>query len=218
MKKLGFLVAVIGATTLTACGNKNDAMTASMAAAVNKSLQHEGEACLGARQWPYDIPVSGLAADANKPDSVGHQLAVLQAAGILRSEDSAVDVPGLYGKTTRVPIKRFMPAPGAESYFREKVVTVVSVEKGMSKAKGSEICVAKFALDKVVRWDAPAKLGEAQTTTVTFTYKVAEISPLAKTPEFRSAFPTVVNLIDGAGSKELHLPVKLTNTGWEPNS
>ena len=35
MKKLGFLFAVIGATALTACGNKNDSMTASMAAAVN---------------------------------------------------------------------------------------------------------------------------------------------------------------------------------------
>lgn len=176
-------------------------------------MQHEGEACLGARKWPYEIPVTGLAVDANRPDSVGHQLAVLEAAGILISEDAAVDVPGLYGKTTRVPIKRFMPAPGAESYFREKAVTVVSVEKGMSKAKGSEICVAKFALDKVVRWDAPTKLGEAQATTVTFTYKIDQISPLAKTPEFRKAFPAVMSLIDGAGMKELHLPVKLTSTG-----
>lgn len=217
MKKLGVLFAVISAAALTACGNKSDATAEGMAAAVNKSMQKDGNACLGARTWPYQIPVAVLQKDANKVGSVPHQLAVLEAAGLLKSENAVVEVPGLYGKSTQAPVKRFLLTEAARPYLHEKEVTEVSPETGMRKVMGSEICVAKVGLDKVVRWDAPTELGEMKLSTVTFTYKVEQVSDLAKMPEFLAAFPPIKSLLDGAGTKELQLPVKLTSTGWEPN-
>ena len=77
----------------------------------------------------------------------------------------------------------------------------------------TDLCWGKRVLDKVVKWDAPMKLGDWQETHVTYTFKIENLAEWAKNPEVQEAFPSIKKTIEG--DKELGLNVHLTSEGWE---
>lgn len=214
MGKISLVLATISMVAMAACGSKTDANEKNFGAAISKAMAKDPDVCLAPQIWPVEVPVVAPrlnpGATRNAP-----QLAALESVGLLSSEDVEVDEPGFFGKSTRTRMKRYMPTLSAKPYYRQKEMVNVTANGGGEKVKGGKLCWAQGSLDKVVKWDLPTKLGDAQETTVAFTYKLANIADWAKKPEVQSAFPEVKKMIDGAGTVQVTTPVKLTSEGWE---
>ena len=66
-----------------------------------------------------------------------------------------------------------------------------------------------------MKWEGPLKLGDYQEVLVTYTYQLTDIADWAKKPDVQAAFPMIKTTMEGAGSKEGKLRLKLTSVGWE---
>jgi hypothetical protein len=207
-KNIALLVA-IGTIVLTACGNKTDANEKNFGAALTQYFDKKGDLCLNER-WPVDVDISKMALivekNAEKYGRVagrGKQMAVLEAVGLVKSEDVA-----------KAEIKRYTLTDAAKPFVQEKEVDSFGLN-GNTKTKQTDLCWGKKALDKVVKWEGPMKLGDYQEAGVTYTYKINNLADWAKKPEVQAAFPSVKSILDGAGKREEKHAVKLTSQGWE---
>lgn len=192
-----FLIATFGGVILTACGSKTDPSEKNFGAALNQYLEKKGALCLRQR-WPVELSQWDL--ESEEADSRLAQMNALEKAGLVRGEESDVKVSefrlGSSGPTAK--IKRFSLTNTAKPFVRE-----------------SNLCWGQKALDRVVKWEGPLKLGDYQEAAVTYTYQIDKLSDWAQRPDVLAAFPHIRQVLDGAGKKEARHSIKLTSQGWE---
>lgn len=217
MKKTKYILATIGTVALlAACGNKTDANEKNFGAAMTQYFEKRGDLCLNTRNWPVDVSEMDLRLQKTTQTGTAGQMAALEAVGLVKSEDAAVEVKGFFGKPTgsKINVKRYTLTELAKPFAQEKNVDSIGLN-GKTTEKQTDLCWGKKALDKIVKWEGPMKLGEYQEAGVTYTYKVNNAAEWTKKPEIQAAFPIVKNILDGAISKESRHGIKLTSQGWE---
>ena len=122
-------------------------------------------------------------------------MAVLEKIDLVRAEDAEVDeVHFLTGRPTGKmrKVRRYALTDAAKPFAKEKKRR----EFGPKDDIITDLCWGKRVLDKVVKWDAPMKLGDYQETHVTYTYKIANFAEWANNPEVQEAFPYIKNILD----------------------
>lgn len=212
MGKLSLVIAIIGLTPLAACSSKTDANAKNFSEAISSHMAKDDALCLSARKWPADIPETALLAPSKPVGSAVSELEALKKLGLVDSSVMQANAEGTRNAARRVV--RYTPTETAAPYFRQHEMKEFTVN-GMQPVKGGKFCVAKVAVDKVVKWDAPMKLGEYEEVKVNYTYKISGLADWAKRPEFAAAYPKVVSFIESAGKTELTETLKKTNEGWE---
>lgn len=216
MKKT-IAIAVLGAVSLTACGSKTDANEKNFGAALTQYLDKKGELCLRLNKWPVDLSEMDVRLQKNLPTGTAGQMAALEAVGLVSGVDAEIDQIGMFdNKPTghKFKVKRFTITDAGKKFYREKEVDSLGLD-GPKKVMRGDVCYGKKALDKVVKWDGPMKLGDYQEASVKYTYKIDNLADWTKKPEFQVGFPYAKQIIDDAGKKETQHAVKLTSQGWE---
>lgn len=195
--------------SLAGCGSKEDASEANFRAAISSFLAETGDLCLGfnIRQWPIDVAPGSLLASG--------QLEALEAGGLVSSEPATVDEKNIFGKPTgfRTAVKRYQLSDKGKTFYRELSRPGLFANAG--EIKGGDFCYGREALDKVVKWEGPAKPGSDQQVRVTYAYKINDLADWVKAPSIASAFPRAAQILAGAGKQNLTLSLKLTSAGWE---
>lgn len=218
MGKRVISMVLLGAVVVTGCGSKLDANEENFGAAIGQYLDKHGELCLRLNKWPVDITHSDLQMQKLfRPTGKVDQMAALEAVGLASGADAEVEqIGGLDNKPTghKFKVKRYVLTEAGKKFYRENEVGQAA-HNGSNTVVQGDVCYGKKVLDKVVKWDAPLKLGDYQGTSVKYLYRIDGLADWAKNPELRAAFPYVGQLIDAAGKKEQSLSVKLTNLGWE---
>ncbi|MBR4737771.1 MAG: hypothetical protein IK051_08910 [Rhodocyclaceae bacterium] len=204
MKKIFTLtLAAAAAATLSACGSKTDANAKNFGAAVRQYLEQKDPLCLDTTGFPL-IP------DGFSKKTEEQQMAVLEKIGLVKGEDAEVERENVWHfgrnkKIEKIQVRRYHLTDAGKPFAQER-------EKMMGGTL-TDLCWGKRVLDKVVKWDAPMKLGDWQETHVTYTFKIENLAEWAKNPEVQEAFPSIKKTIEG--DKELGLNVHLTSEGWE---
>lgn len=217
MKKILALGIVAGAVSLTACGNKTDANEKNFGAALTQYFDKKGDLCLNTKRWPVDLSEMDLRLQKTMQAGSANQMAALEAAGLVKGEDTEVDIMGFMdNKPTgrKAKVKRYTLTDAAKPFAQEKNVDSTGLN-GKTTVKQTDLCWGKKALDKIVKWEGPMKFGDYQEAGITYTYKVNNLADWAKKPDVQAAFPFVKSVLDSAGSKESKHAVKLTSQGWE---
>lgn len=209
MNKNIAILAALSVATLTACGSKIDADEKNFVAALTQYFDKKGDLCLNTKRWPADLYEIDFRLQKTMQAGHANQMAALEAAGLVKSEDA----DDFQAKATdgRANIKRFTLTDAAKPFLLAKSVPAI----GISGEKQTDLCWGKKALDRVVKWEGPMKLGEYQEVVITYTYKINSLAEWAKKPEVQAAFPFVKSILDGAGRKESRHAIKLTSQGWE---
>lgn len=216
MKKNIAILAALGIATLTACGSKTDANEKNFGAAMNQYFEESDDLCLNVKRWPVDLSEMDLRLQKTMQAGRANQMAALEAAGLVNGADTEVDIMGIMGRPmgAKAKIKRYTLTDAAKPFVQEKVPASIGLN-GKPDEKQTHLCWGKKALDKVVKWEGPMKLGDYQEARITYTYKVNNLADWAKRPEVQAAFPEVKITLDRAGSQEYRRTLKLTNRGWE---
>jgi hypothetical protein len=212
------ITAILVAASLTACGNKNDASEKNFSAALSEYFAKKGDLCLNARKWPVDITEMEQRISKAVPGGQVGQMTALEAVGLVAGADVEIDQIGYDGKPSgrKLKVRRYALTDAAKPYLRDVNVNSLSLS-GATITKQSDLCWGKMALDKIVKWEGPMKFGDYQEANVFYTYKVDDVAPWAKRPEFQAVFGGAKAVLDGAGNKHSQHGVKLTSNGWEAN-
>jgi hypothetical protein len=208
---------VLGGLTLTACSGKNDANEKNFGTAISKYLEAKGALCLNARRWPVDVSEMDLRLQGSMPSGPAKQMAALEAAGLARGEDMEIEpTPGLKlgGSAFKTKVRRYSLTEAAKPFARARQADSIGLN-GRTSEKQVDLCWGQKALDKVVKWEGPMKLGDYQEATVSYVYKVDKPAAWAQRPDIQAAFPAVKAALDAAGTKPVKHAVKLTSEGWE---
>jgi hypothetical protein len=221
MKKKIAILGAISVAMLAACGSKTDVNEKNFRAAIEQGFDKKGELCIKTESWPVDLDETDLRWQTLETK----QMAALEAAGLAKSEKTEVEHEGLPDRESllngmlngtaskpriiKSKIVRYTLTDAAKPFAREKPAP------GSTTKKHIDLCWGKMALDKIVKWEGPLKLGDYQEVTVSHTYKITNLADWAKQPEVQSAFPEVKRMLDGAGSKEIEHGLVLTSRGWE---
>lgn len=206
-------IAVIGTLMLTACGSKTDPSEKNFGTAIAQHFEKNGELCLGPVGWPVDMEANQL--ENERPGSDASKLHALEAAGLVKSEDVVVTRKRIINSDTyKVTVKRFTLTDAAKPFSKEKEVRVFRFD-GKDKEIQTDLCWGHMALDKVVKWEGPIKLGDYQEALVVYTYKIEGLASWASRPDIQAAYPSVKRYLDGVGKEEKRIKVKLTSEGWE---
>ena len=215
-KKQLAILAVLGTVTLAACGSKTDANEKNFGAALTQYFDKKGDLCLNTKRWPVDLNEYDVRLQKTTATGPGGQMAALEAAGLVKDEDIEVDVMGIMGKPTgtKAKVKRYTLTNAAKPFAQEREVSAIGLN-GRTTEKQTDLCWGKKALDKVVKWEGPMKLGDYQEASVTYLYKVNNVAEWAKRPDVQASFPVVKSVLDAAGTKPAKHPIKLTSEGWE---
>lgn len=203
------MLALAGTAMLAACGSKTDANEKNFGAAMNKYFEVKGDLCLNHDKWPVDLTDMD-----QRLDRIGGrmgQLAALETAGLVKSEDVTVTPDSPYAKPYQV--KRYSLTDAAKPFIKETETRSIGITERVGKR--TEVCWGKTALDKVVKWEGPMKFGDYQEAGITYTYKVAKQAAWVGKAEVLAAFPHIKSVLDGAGKLERKHGVKLTSQGWE---
>ncbi len=210
------ILAALGTVTLAACGSKTDANEKNFGAALTQYFDKKGDLCLNTKRWPVDLNEYDVRLQKTTATGPGGQMAALEAAGLVKGEDIEVDVMGIMGKPTgtKAKVKRYTLTDAAKPFSQEKEVSAIGLN-GRTTEKQTDLCWGKKALDKVVKWEGPMKLGDYQEASVTYLYKVNNVAEWAKRPDVQASFPVVKSILEAAGTKPAKHPIKLTSEGWE---
>ncbi|MFV0476433.1 MAG: hypothetical protein ACK5ME_01210 [Parahaliea sp.] len=213
MYKSIIMLAAAGMTTLTACGSKTDVSEKNFAAAMTQYLDVKGELCLGTTEWPADLSESDLKHKTRQT----RRMIALEAAGLVKGEDTEIDAVSLFGKPTgnKITIKRYTLTDAANAFTQQKEVTTISLN-GSKIAIQTDLCWGKKVLDKVVKWEGPMVSGDYQEARVYYTYQISNLAEWTNKPEIQEAFSKIKYTLENAGSEEERHIVKLTSEGWEP--
>lgn len=219
MKKIWNLALVIaaGVILLTACGSNTDVNEKNFGKAITQYLDKKGDLYVyinnwSAEEWPIDLYEKDLNRQESTPHGIANQMAALEAAGLVRGEDTEVEIKDWMDKPTghMVKIKRYTLTDAAKPFIRE-----TTSSWSLNGNKKIELCWGKQALDKIIKWEGPMKLGDYQEAEIIYTYKLNNLADWAKNPELQVAFPEIKETLDGVGNKKIKHAVKLTSIGWE---
>ncbi|MCW5221936.1 hypothetical protein D8B23_10730 [Verminephrobacter aporrectodeae subsp. tuberculatae] len=202
--KTQLALAVAGAILLTACGSKTDVSEKNFGAAIKQYLEKKGELCLGLGEveWPVDVSEDSWKAQKDDPTSTVRKMEALAAVDLVSGTDAEIDevIWGMRPTGRKLMGKRYALTDAGKKFYRKQ---------------GGDICYGNLALDKIVKWEGPMKLGDYQEAGVTFLYEIDDLAGWAKKSEIQTAFPKVGAVIEGAEKKEQKHQVKLTSLGWE---
>ena len=109
MKKNIAILAALGTVALAACGSKTDANEKNFGAAMSQYFDKKGDLCLNTKRWPVDLSEMDLRLQKTMQAGSANQMAALEAAGLVKGEDTEVDIMGIMGKPTgaKAKIKRY---------------------------------------------------------------------------------------------------------------
>jgi hypothetical protein len=111
-----FLISLASIAFLTACNNSKRPSDDNFREAINQYLAKHGRACTWiGRPFPIDVSES----EQKLQSGTGAQLAVLEAAGLVRSTDAVAASPGIFGPGTPRRVKRYGPTEVGKKYFQE---------------------------------------------------------------------------------------------------
>jgi hypothetical protein len=195
--RAGALASALAATlaAASACHKKTAPVSndEAFAAGMRAYLDARGTLCLGKPSWPIDV----TAPDALHRTRDALQMPVLEHLGVVASTDTTVDVDT---GTGRVPVeaKRYQLTAEGRRYF-------VVRPKGGGRNDGvaeQDLCVARLALDRIVRVQLAGDDAGARSAVVTYTYRV-DAPAWTRDPEFQRVLPAIARVVSGGGSNEL---------------
>lgn len=215
-------VALMTAILLAGCGSKSDPNEKNFGAAIDQYLDKHGDLCLDfVDRWPTYLSDEDLAKQEGKPTSVAGKLAALEAVGLVKSEKGEVPGMGYWGQPSdkKVAGRTYALTDAAKPFARDrkglfsfKLSGDDAAEKPMIK-----LCWAKMAVDKVVKWEGPIKIGDYQEAPVKYQYKITGMADWAQNSDIRRAYPDIEKEIAGAGNQTYQRSLHLTSNGWEVN-
>jgi hypothetical protein len=169
-----FLLA--GVVALTACDGARKSNDGNFRKAIDQYLAKHGKACTWiGRPFPVDVSEP----DLKLQSEIGSQMAVLEAAGLVRSSDTVAATPGIFGPSAPRRVKRYEPTDEGKKYFQQ-----VSVVLGQSAG----FCYGDKTVDSIVKWTEPVTMGASSQTEVTYTYKIANLARWAKRSDVQREF------------------------------
>ena len=202
MRKLTllFLMAIV---SLTACDNARKPSDGNFTKAINQYLEKHGKACTWiGRPFPVDVSES-----AQKLQSgTGAQMAVLEAAGLVRSTDTVAATPGIFGPGAPRRVKRYEPTEAGKKYLQQ-------VPAMLGQSAG--FCYGDKTVDSIVKWTEPAPTGPYSQSEVTYTYKIPDLAPWAERSDIQHEFGDVGTIVNGISKSNEIAGIQLTNQGWE---
>ncbi len=213
MKKIITSTILLSVGLLSACSSKTDANEKNFSAAMSAYFNKNGDLCLGVRQWPVDLRER----DIQAKNLNLKQMSALESVGLVKAENAEVDIIGIMSnKPTgeKAKVKRYTLSEAANPFVKEIEVKSIGLN-GSQEIKQHDLCWGQKALDKIVKWEGPIKLGDYQEAGITYTYKINNMAEWANNPEVQSAFPSIQNTVENASTKQLTHGIKLTSEGWE---
>lgn len=198
-----YLVFVPTMLALTACNSAKKPSDTNFRIAINQYLVTHGRACVWIGQ-AFPVDVSEL--DQKSQSGTGPEMAALEAVGLVRSSDTVVVTPGVFGPGTPHRVKRYEPTTEGRRYFQQ-----VSAMLGQSAG----FCYGDKTVDTILKWTEPASAGSYSRTEVTYTYKMANLAPWAQRSDVQRKFGDVRATVNGISKSNEVIDLQLTNRGWE---
>jgi hypothetical protein len=188
---------------LTACSNAKRPSDSNFKAAINQYPAKHGKACTWiGRSFPVDVSES----EQKFQSGTGPQLAVLEAAGLLRSSDTIAPTPGILGPGAPRHVKRYEPTEEGKKYLQQA--------PGIF-GQSSGLCYGDKAVDSIVKWTESPAAGLYSQTKVIYTYKIENLAPWAKRSDVQQEFGDVRTTVSGISKSNEIARLLLTNQGWE---
>jgi hypothetical protein len=197
------LIILAGIVLLTACDNAKKPSDGNFRKAINQYLENHGKACTWiGRPLPIDVPES----EQKLQSGTGAQMAVLEAAGLVRSSDTVAHTPGILGPGAPRRVKRYQSTEAGKKYLQQT-----------SGIFGQIVgfCYGDKTVDSIVKWTEPVTMGAGSQSEVSYTYKIANLAPWAERPDVQREFGDVRTTVNGISKSNEKAGLQLTNQGWE---
>jgi|GEM_PF-3380193 len=150
--------------------------------------------------WPQDVTNS----EVSQKTSKALEMAALETAGVVAGKDYMIN------SEVKTKAKSYTLTETANPFVRNKR----EVESFGVRKTSADLCWARKALDKIVKWEGPWKRDNSQEARVTYTFKITNVADWARKPEVQDAFYEIKRVLDNAGDEAVQ-NLKLTNRGWE---
>lgn len=151
--------------------------------------------------WPQTVSENELKQNTDR----AREMAALQTAGLL--ESLIFDIEG----KIKIKAKSYTLTKAAQPFVPSKH----EVESDGERKTKADLCWGKMALDKIVKWEGPWKLGNLQEVSVTYTSKINNIADWAKKPEIQATFFSDLKYVLENVDREAVRKLRLTSKGWE---
>jgi hypothetical protein len=202
MRRL-FLISLTSVVFLTACNDVKKPSDGNFRKAINQYLEKHEKACTWVgRPFPIDLSES----EQKLQSGTSAQMAVLEAAGLVRSSNTVAPTPSIFGPGAPRRVKRYQPTEAGEKYLQQ-------VPGIFGQAAG--FCYGDKTVDSIVKWTEPATMGPALQSEVSYTYKIANLAPWAERPDVQREFGDVRTTVNGISKSSEIAGLQLTNQGWE---
>jgi hypothetical protein len=197
-----FLIFLAGVVFLTACNDVKKPSENNFRKAINQYLERHEKACTWiGRPFPVDVSEP----EQRLQPGTSAQMAVLEAAGLVRSSDTVAPTPGMFGPGVPRRVKRYEPTEAGKKYLQQ-VPGVLGQSAGF--------CYGDKAVDSIIKWTEPVTMGPYSQTEVTYTYKIVDPASWAERPDVQRAFSDIQTTVAGASKTQI-AGLQLTNKGWE---
>lgn len=208
MNKL--VCALLSLFVLAACNKQDEPSAENFTKGMNAYMAKRGDFCLAKNTWPIDVTQREM--DAHGRNAL--QMPVLEKVGLTKSSIATVDVKDEdTGATHQIKVMRYDLTDEGKKFYLTKSMNRRKSDGSVQTVQG-DFCPAKLSLDKVVGWEPPKKVGEQQTTTVTYTYNV-DPAPWTSNADVQKVFPVVAYIVNGAKKVQLKESFVLTPAGWQ---
>jgi hypothetical protein len=195
-----FLASVL---SLTACNDTKKPSDGNFRTAIDQYLGKHGKACTWiGRPFPIDVSES----EQKLQWGTGAQMAVLEAAGLVRSSGTIAATPGILGPDAPRRVKRYEPTVTGKRYLQE-VPGILGQSVGF--------CYGDKTVDSIVKWTEPVTMGAYSQTEVSYTYKIANLAPWTERPDVQREFGDVRTTVNGISKSSEIAGLQLTSQGWE---
>jgi hypothetical protein len=199
MAPLGLLLIGLAACVADDAALKPIQKPKAFAAAVQKFLDDKGGYCLGKPDWPRLV----TDVDRRKHKTDALQMPVLEHLGVVSGALVPRDATNtLYSLT----------AEGRKFYVDYPAVS--SAAAGQAPPRRGDLCVAQLHVLKVTKWTPVQAANGIATTTVSYTYEIANAAPWTDEPDFRKVFPVVAEILSSGNKLEMMLPLQWTGRAW----
>ena len=201
------LLFIAALVLLSACNDAKKPSDSNFRKAIDHYLSQHGDACtMIGRQFPVDITES----EQRLQSDTATQMVVLEQAGLVHSSNTTAVVHGmlapLHGSTPPQPVKRYELTAEGQKYFQKT--------PGIFGQTVS-FCYGDKTVDTIVKWTEPVAAGSYSQTEVTYTYKMADLSPWAQRPDVQREFGDVRATVNGISKSNEVVDLQLTNRDWE---
>ncbi len=197
------LIFLAGTVFFTGCENAKKPSDSNFRKAVNQYLGSHGKACMWiGGPFPIDVSQAGQKLESG----IGGQMAVLEAAGLVRSSDMVAPAPGIFGPGAPRRVKRYQPTEVGKKYLQQAPGVFGQIVG---------FCYGDKTVDSIVKWTEPVAMGGGSQSEVSYTYKIANLAPWAERADIQREFGDVRTTVNGT-SKSIEIAgLQLTNQGWE---